>query len=384
MYKVNLHTRISDIPASIWDSLCNSDYPFLRHAFLQALETSGSVGGNTGWQSLHALVTDADDVPVLVIPLYLKSHSWGEYVFDWAWAEAYQHHGLNYYPKLVNAIPFTPATGPRLGTSLPLSDAQALLPGILDQVLQECKASSWHCLFPEPDILQALSSAQIHSRLGCQYHWFNRDYTDFDAFLDRFTSRKRKAVRRERRKVTEQVITLHRLTGNSIQPAHLDQFYRFYQATYLKRGRQGYLSPAFFHQLHKHMANHMLLVLAENDNEPVAAALYFIGGDTLYGRYWGCLEHYNSLHFEACYYQGIEFCIEKGLRRFDPGAQGEHKIQRGFEPVPTGSLHRMAHPGFSQAVGDFVQEEHVLMEQQIEELRTWLPFRQPDAHDTTK
>lgn len=382
MYKVNLHSRIGDIPASLWDRLCNSDYPFLRHAFLQALEDSGSVGDNTGWHPLHALVTAADNTPIMTIPLYLKSHSWGEYVFDWAWADAYQRHGLDYYPKLINAIPFTPASGPRFGTSLPETEARALLPKILDQVMQQCRASSWHCLFPAT--LPVTAATGSHVRLGCQYHWFNRNYPDFDAFLDRFTSRKRKAVRRERRKVSEQGIKLQKLTGKAIRPEQLERFYHFYQATYLKRGRQGYLSPAFFHSLHQFMPDNILLVLAELDNEPVAAALYFIGGDTLYGRYWGCMEHFDSLHFETCYYQGIEFCIERGLQHFDPGAQGEHKIQRGFEPVPTWSLHHMAHPGFNQAVGDFVQEERILMEQQIEELRTWLPFRQPDASDSVE
>lgn len=376
MYKVNLHPRIESISADVWDGLCGSDYPFISHAFLLTLEVTHSVGEDTGWQPLHALVTDADDTPVMVIPLYIKTHSWGEYVFDWAWADAYQRHGLVYYPKLLNAIPFTPATGPRWGTSLAPQDAQELLPGILDQIMREVNASSWHSLFPPPSVIES-NTQPVHFRLGSQYHWFNRGFSSFDDFLELFNSRKRKSVRRERRKVQEQGVNVRRLVGRDIQPVHLDHFYRFYQATYLKRGRQGYLTPDFFHQLHQKMGEQMLMVLAEDQRQPVAAALYFIGTDVLYGRYWGCLDHYDSLHFEACYYQGIEFCIENGLLKFDPGAQGEHKIQRGFEPVKTWSMHRMAHPDFNRAVGDFVVEERDMMEKQIEELRTWLPFKQP-------
>ncbi|MBV0932215.1 GNAT family N-acetyltransferase [Marinobacterium weihaiense] len=373
MYKVNLHTRISDIPAEQWDSLCPAGYPFLRHAFLQALEESGSVRRESGWQPAH-LELQHNDQCVLVMPLYLKSHSWGEYVFDWAWADAYERHGLPYYPKLVNAIPFTPAGGPRFGTSLPMDEAWALIPELLDQIMTQLQASSWHCLFP----CLPGPAPKANRRIGCQYHWFNRNYESFDAFLGDFTARKRKSVRRERRKVNEQGLKLTRFRGSAISRQHLDDFYLFYQSTYLKRGRRGYLSADFFHRLLADMAEHLLMVLAEHEGQPVAAALYVIGDDTLYGRYWGCNAEYDSLHFEACYYQGIEFCIEQGLARFDPGAQGEHKIQRGFQPVPTCSLHRMADPDFERAVADFVQEEGDAMEEQIAQLTTWLPFRQPD------
>lgn len=378
MYKVNLHPSINDIAADEWDLLCNTRYPFIQHAFLSALEESGSVGSDTGWQPLHARVTDEHDRPVMVIPLYLKSHSWGEYVFDWAWADAYERNGLPYYPKLVNAIPFTPATGPRFGSILPTAEAWALLPVILDQIMQDISASSWHSLFPQATALEHVEPSVL-SRLGTQYHWFNPGYEHFDDFLDTFTSRKRKSVRRERRKVQEQSVALKRLTGADITRERLDQFYRFYQMTYLKRGRQGYLSPDFFHLLHARMPESLLLVTAEAEPEsgPVAAALYFMDDQTLYGRYWGCIEQYDSLHFEACYYQGIEFCIERRLQRFDPGAQGEHKIQRGFAPVRTWSLHRMAHPDFHRAVDRFLDEEREMMQEQIEMLNTWLPFKQP-------
>jgi predicted N-acyltransferase len=212
-----------------------------------------------------------------------------------------------------------------------------------------------------------------------QYHWFNRDYRNFDDFLDRFSSRKRKAVRRERKKVEQQGISLRRIRGKAITREQLDLFYRFYQMTYLKRGRQGYLAPDFFHRLHQSMPEQLLLILAELEGNAIAAALCFIGEDTLYGRYWGCMEEYDCLHFEACYYQGIEFCIEQGLARFDPGAQGEHKIQRGFEPIATGSLHWIAHPGFEAAIRNFLQQESPAMQEQMEALHGWLPFKQPDV-----
>ncbi len=375
MYKVNLHTRIDSIAPGHWDSLCDNGYPFMRHAFLQALEASGCVSAETGWRPLHLELMQGGTC-VLVMPLYLKTHSWGEYVFDWAWAGAYERNGLAYYPKLLNAIPFTPATGPRYGTSLADAEALTLIPKLLEQVMLEVGASSWHCLFPPQDRVVHVSRP-ILKRMGCQYHWFNRDYRDFDDFIGRFNARKRKAVKRERRKVLEQDIQLRRLSGSQIQPRQLEQFYHFYQSTYLKRGRRGYLSADFFHRLHQSMPEQMLLVQAEQNALPIAAALYFIGDNTLYGRYWGCSADYDSLHFEACYYQGIEYCIEHGLQRFDPGAQGEHKIQRGFEPTRTWSLHRIAEPRFEQAIEAFLEEEHDLMEQQIAELTTWLPFRQP-------
>ncbi len=377
MYKVNLHSSIDTIEASRWDALCESGYPFIRHAFLHALEASGSVSAETGWQPLHLEVMQGDTC-ILVMPLYLKSHSWGEYVFDWAWADAYERNGLAYYPKLLNAIPFTPASGPRYGTSLSSVEAASLIPELLEQVMRQMGASSWHTLFPPARDIQSAGAPPL-KRMGCQYHWFNQNYRNFDDFLSRFNARKRKAVKRERRKVQEQGLQLQPLRGDQIQPEHLDRFYHFYQSTYLKRGRQGYLSAEFFHRLHESMPEQMLLIQAALNDIPVAAALYFVGEDTLYGRYWGCSADFDSLHFETCYYQGIEYCIKHGLKRFDPGAQGEHKIQRGFEPVRTWSLHRIADPRFEQAIEAFLEEERGLMEQQIAELTTWLPFRQPDC-----
>jgi predicted N-acyltransferase len=373
MDKVNLHRSIASIGPERWDTLCGREYPFLRYAFLHALEASGCVAPATGWQPLHLERVVAGETDLL-LPLYLKSHSWGEYVFDWAWADAFERHGLSYYPKLLSAIPFTPATGPRFGSRLSQREVMQQLPELVRSVGRQTGASSWHGLFLPPQALQCAPQPLLQ-RVGVQYHWFNRGYRDFGDFLDRFNSRKRKAVRRERRKVESQGIGLRRLHAAEIRPEHLELFYRFYQMTYLKRGQQGYLNADFFQRLLHTMPEQLLLILAEREGETIAAALCFIGTDTLYGRYWGCGEEYDCLHFEACYYQGIEFCIEQGLARFDPGAQGEHKIQRGFEPVTTGSLHWIAHAGFEAAIRDFLARERSAMQQQIEALAEWLPFK---------
>lgn len=374
MLKVNLHPSIDSIDRKRWNTLCGTSFPFLRHEFLQALEVSGSVSAETGWQPCHLEISEEGETRLLM-PLYLKSHSWGEYVFDWLWADAYEHHGLSYYPKLLTAIPFTPATGPRFGGCMDSAGVLSLLREQLPSICEQFQASSWHGLFLTAEDADALPPPLL-LRTGCQYHWFNRGYTSFDHFLDRFNSRKRKAVRRERRKVKDQGIRLERLTGRAISSDLLNRFYHFYQLTYLKRGRRGYLTPDFFHQLLREMPEQLLLVLAWEGDTPVAGALSLIGDDTLYGRYWGCMDEYNSLHFEACYYQGIEFCIERGLARFDPGAQGEHKIQRGFEPIPTWSAHWIAHPGFRAAISEFLDRETPAVQEQIRSLSALLPFKQ--------
>jgi len=374
MVKVNLHHSIDSIGAERWNALCGSRYPFLRYEFLHALEASGSVSPAAGWHPLHLELSQAGETRLLM-PLYLKTHSWGEYVFDWPWAGAYEHQGLSYYPKLLTAIPFTPSTGPRYGSHMSSAEALSLLSELLPSICEQAQASSWHGLFLTRQDAGALPEPLL-LRTGSQYHWFNRHYTDFEHFLDRFSSRKRKAVRRERKKVKDQGIRLERLTGKSISRDQLEQFYHFYQMTYLKRGRRGYLTPDFFHRVHQTMPEQLLLVLARKGDTPVAGALSLIGDDTLYGRYWGCMDEYDSLHFEACYYQGIEFCIERGLARFDPGAQGEHKIQRGFEPIPTWSAHWIAHPGFRAAISEFLDRETPAVQEQIHSLSALLPFKQ--------
>ncbi|UTW13712.1 GNAT family N-acetyltransferase [Marinobacterium rhizophilum] len=374
MLELKIHTDISTIGQATWSRLCGSDYPFLRYEFLHALEQSASVSPQTGWQPLHIVAEQQGDV-IAVMPLYLKTHSYGEYVFDWAWADAYQRHGLEYYPKLVTAIPFTPATGPRIGSQAPAADVMPAFLDAIRQLAQRFNASSWHGLFVEPDLRQSLEASNLTLRLGTQYHWFNEGFHSFDHFMEKFASRKRKNIRRERQKVAEQQISLRRIEGSDISPALLDTFYAFYQNTYLKRGRSGYLTPEFFKLLHQNMPEQLLLVIAEKDGQPVAAALSLKSSSTLYGRYWGCRDDYDSLHFETCYYQGIEYCIEQGLERFDPGAQGEHKIQRGFQPIDTWSGHWIRHPGFAQAINKAMEQECSAMREQINELSRWLPFR---------
>jgi len=375
MLSLKIHHQISEINQADWNRLCGTDYPFLRYEFLHALEATGCVGPEQGWQPLHLSVERAGEI-VAVMPLYLKSHSWGEYVFDWAWADAYQQHGMDYYPKLVTAIPFTPAQGPRLGHSIALEELAPTITQGLKELCQKTGASGWHTLFPEPQIKNSLQDQQLLTRLGSQYHWFNNSFSCFDDFLATFNSRKRKNLRKERTKVQQQGVELTTLSGHEISDTALQQFYRFYQMTYLKRGRQGYLTPEFFEQLRAQIPDQLVLVMASVDQRPVAAALSLRSDDTLYGRYWGCLEEYDSLHFETCYYQGIEYCIREGLTRFDPGAQGEHKIQRGFQPVETWSCHWIQDNDFRPAIARFLNEEEQAMRAQITELTGWLPFRQ--------
>ncbi len=368
--------RIDDCPAHQWDKVVGGDYPFLQHRFLAALEHSGSVGSNSGWQPHHALMT-VDRELVGVMPLYIKGHSYGEYVFDWSWAEAYQRHGFPYYPKLLSAIPFTPATGPRLalGTRAP-ADSYQIVCSAIDAEIQRLGASSWHVLFADDNTGGQLEQCGLLPRLGVQYHWHNSDYQDFEAFLARFSSRKRKSLRKERRRVREQGITLHRFRGAEITPELWHHFYLFYQLTYAKRsGHGGYLKQAFFDEIGSTMRDTILLVMARQGQQWIAGALNFVSGDTLYGRYWGCSKECDFLHFEACYYQGIEYCIEQGLQRFDPGAQGEHKIQRGFTPVATWSHHLVKDTGFRAAIADFLAAETPQVRSYTHRAQGLLPFK---------
>ena len=376
-------SSLSQISAAEWNRLAGTDYPFARHEFLLALEQSGCTDAESGWQPCHATLY-RDNALVALMPLYLKSHSYGEYVFDWSWADAWQRHGLSYYPKLLTAIPFTPATGPRLCIAEG-EDAVACSRGLFAAVKQlagQQAVSSWHVLFPSQEEALLLGQQGASTRLGSQFHWFNQDYSDFDDFLAGFNSRKRKSVKRERRRVAEQGIRLETLEGDAISAWHWDRFYKFYQMTYAKRsGHGGYLNRSFFQQLGEQMAEHCVLVMAYRDETPVAGSLCFRSSDTLYGRYWGCDQEIDCLHFEACYYQGIEYCIKQGLRRFDPGAQGEHKIQRGFTPIVTVSSHWIADQQFAAAIEDFTQREGEQIEAYIEEAASYLPFREQSAPD---
>lgn len=371
-------TSITQLAGDEWNALTGTDYPFVRFEFLKALEDSGSTDAASGWQPCHATLYRGDEL-LAIMPLYLKSHSYGEYVFDWSWADAWRRHGLNYYPKLVTAIPFTPATGPRICTRAGEEHAplvRAMLAAV-QQFATEQEVSSWHVLFPQAEDAEVLAAAGMSTRLASQFHWFNRGYGNFDDFLAAFNSRKRKSLRRERRRVEEQGITLVRHQGAQITEEDWSRFYHFYQLTYAKRsGHGGYLTREFFQSIGETMPEQCLMISALQEGRAVAGSLCFQSADTLYGRYWGCEQELDCLHFEACYYQGIEHCIEQGLERFDPGAQGEHKIQRGFEPIVTRSSHWIADPGFAAAIEDFTQREYSHIENYIEQAAQYLPFKQ--------
>ncbi|MFM7274845.1 MAG: GNAT family N-acetyltransferase [Gammaproteobacteria bacterium] len=380
MSSVSVCTRIAEVPAAEWDSLSGAQCPFLRHAFLDALEQSGSVGGDSGWTPRHLLLHSGSRL-LAAMPCYAKTHSYGEYVFDWSWAEAYSRNGRRYYPKLLSAVPFTPSTGPRLLLAEGVSavDALAAFREKVDEQLASGAFSSWHLLFPEATLSAACHETGMLRRTGVQFHWHNAGYRDFEDFLARFASRKRKQIRRERRQVEEQGLEIRRLRGPEIDTATWDRFHLFYQMTYARRsGHGGYLSREFFHHLGREMPGSVLLVLALREGEAVAGALNLVGEDALYGRYWGCTEAWAQLHFELCYYQGIEFCIEQGLSRFDAGAQGEHKIARGFEPVITESWHLIADPRFRAAIADFLLREAPAVEAYRADAASTLPFKSTD------
>jgi predicted N-acyltransferase len=370
-------TSLEQITSTQWNGITGTDYPFLRHEFLYGLETTGCTTAETGWQPCHLLLRRGNAL-VAVMPLYLKSHSYGEYVFDWSWADAWRQSGLSYYPKLVTAIPFTPATGPRL-CSAPGEDADQCLRAAVAAIQTLAKQrhiSSWHLLFPEEAVSTKLLAAGLHRRAATQFHWFNEGYGNFEDFLATFNSRKRKALNKERRRVTEQGLVLTTLTGAQIGTQAWEQFYHFYQLTYAKRsGHGGYLSRDFFVHTAAGMGDQVVMTLAYLDTKAVAGALYFRSSDTLYGRYWGCAREFDFLHFEACYYQGIEYCIAHKLARFDPGAQGEHKIQRGFRPITTWSNHWIADPRLAAAVGDFTRREAQHNEEYRQAAARLLPFK---------
>jgi predicted N-acyltransferase len=366
-----------DVAPEEWNALNSSGNPFLQFEFLASLEESGSVSVATGWQPSHMLIYNSEQQLVAAIPSYIKQHSYGEYVFDWSWADAYNHYGEQYYPKLLSAIPFTPSVGPRLLTNTPdqLNNIASLIIETVKDASTTHNLSSWHLLFPDAFSLNSLANNELMKRVGCQFQWHNENYESFDHFLDTMTSRKRKSIRKERNQVQDQGIRFVQFEGTEITPAALEKFYLFYHATYLKRGQQGYLNQLFFEQLVTSMPENLLLVMAEKDGEYVAGALSLKDHKTLYGRYWGCLDEYKQLHFETCYYQGIDYCIQHKLKRFDAGAQGEHKIQRGFVPTPTYSLHWIKSPTFTPPIKDFIQRESEQVEQYTLDAKRYLPFK---------
>jgi len=382
--KCKFYPAIADIPPALWNELFDSENPFVQHAFLLALEESGCVNTQTGWQARHMMLMDGNQ-PLAVMPLYAKNNSYGEFVFDWGWAEAYERHGLKYYPKLITAIPFSPVAGPRVGISHTAEPGKvfAALLNAIHQLAASQHFSSWHLLFPGLHLQKALvemkdEGAFLH-REAVQFHWFNRDYDEFDDFLATLRSSRRKNVRRERRKVAEQGVSVQRKTGAGISDDEWQGFYHCYMSTYRKRsGHDGYLNREFFNRLLETMAEQMMLVVARRDNEIVASSLFLYDSSRLYGRYWGALQDVSCLHFEACFYQGIEFCIEQGIQKFDPGTQGEHKLMRGFEPVKSASYHWIADTRFRAAIADFLNHERRSTEEYQQQAETFLPYRKTD------
>lgn len=359
MYHTRCVEQISAVDADAWDALLTTRQPFVRHGFLAALEVSGSASAEQGWQPRHVLLYDDSNELVAAAPLYAKRHSFGEFVFDFAWANAYQRLGLRYYPKLVNAVPFTPVVGPRLLART--ATARDALARHLAQLADGQHYSSLHTLFADGGDRRALTRANARLRRDCHYQWFNRDYATFDAFLQRLSSKRRKSIRRERRRIAEAGVTIDIRHPAELTPQLQEILYALYARTYAVRGQMPYLTATFFDELHARMADQVRYFIAMHRGTPVGMAFMLIDDDTLYGRHWGCAADYHSLHFETCYYAGMEYCIRHGLARFDAGAQGDHKLRRGFEPVATYSAHVMAEPRLAAAVADFVDRESLLI-----------------------
>ncbi|MDX2102715.1 MAG: GNAT family N-acetyltransferase [Alphaproteobacteria bacterium] len=367
---------VSEIPAALWDACAGDDNPFVSHGFLSALEDSQSVGDETGWLPRPITAWQGERM-VAAIPAYAKLHSYGEYVFDHAWADAYRRAGGRYYPKLQVAVPFTPVPGPRL-LMLPGVDEdmpRRLARGLVE-IAERMAVSSIHMTFAPAATATALAPHGWLVRTGYQFHWENRGYRSFEDFLIDLASRKRKSIRKERREAQDSGLTILRLTGPAIEERHWDAFYRCYRSTSDRKWGQPYLTRAFFSHLSERMADRVLLVLAEDRGRPIAGALNLIGADALYGRNWGALEHRPFLHFECCYYQAIEFAIERGLARVEAGAQGEHKLARGYLPTETRSLHWLLDPGFRQAVASYLIKERAYVAAEQAALSDGSPFRQ--------
>ena len=367
---------LADVPAADWDALNPTGNPFLRHAFLEALEISGCVGGDTGWQPQHLVLRDEHGHLLGAAPQYLKAHSWGEFIFDWSWAQSYARSGLDYYPKQLSAIPYTPVTGPRLlagGSSRP--GTRECLAHLLQETARRAAVSGVHVNFTTAEDQAALEGAGFMRRHDCRFVWRNRGYRDFEDFLDRFRSDKRKKARRERRRVAEAGITFRTLRGEDIDSALWRTIFGFSERTFLRHGNAHYLSAEFLELVARRMPGAVMVKLAERAGEPLAAAIFFQGGGWLYGRYWGAAQPEDCLHFEACYYQGIEYCIEHGLAGFDPGTQGEHKLARGFEPTFTHSAHWLAHPAFASAVARYLERERAAVDEYIAATAQRLPFQ---------
>ncbi len=371
-----IYSSIQELPAAAWNALGADANPFTRHEFLAALERTGCLGGDTGWEPRYLALSDSTGLAAAAAT-FVKNHSYGEFVFDFAWARAYERIGRRYYPKLTLAAPFTPATGPRL---LLRSDRAA--PALADELLgrlehyaQSLSLSSVHALFlDEPARMACLKRGWLMRR-DCQFHWSNRGYADFEDYLASFTAEKRKKTRRERRRVQEAGVHFETRFGGDLDAGTLDAVYALHRDTFLRHGHEPYLTRAFFGEVARTLPQHFMVKLALYGRTPVAAAVFFIGADTLFGRYWGAAGEFHSLHFETCYHQGIEFCIERGLKRFEPGTQGEHKVSRGFEPTLTWSAHYIADPRFRSAIADYLEQEGAAVQAYAHEVQGHVPYR---------
>ncbi len=379
-YRARVLEHIADVDASVWNRLAGDAQPFLRHEFLAALEESGCVAPARGWVPRHLVLEDCAGRAVGALPLYEKHHSRGEFVFDFTWANAYHAHGLAYYPKLLTAVPFTPVSGARL-LCAPDADAAAVraaLIGAARESLRETGSSSWHVLFAQEAELGTLEAAGLVRRLDCQFHWFNRGYDSFEAFLAGFNAEKRKKAKRERRRVAEAGIRFETRFGGEIDARLWAILYGFYADTFHRHGHEPYLDLGFFRAVGRTLPESLLLKIAYRGAEPIAVAIFFAGADALYGRYWGANDQYHSLHFETCYYQGIEWCIEHSIERFEPGTQGEHKVPRGFVPTLVGSAHAISDSRFERAIRDFAAREAHAVRAYAAEVDAHVPYRRTD------
>jgi predicted N-acyltransferase len=363
-----------------WNALNTTDTPFLRHEFLEALETEGCVGGSSGWTPHHLVLENEHGGLLGAMPLYLKHHSWGEFVFDWSWAQAYAHAGLEYYPKLVSMTPFTPAVGPRLLIA-PGHDANLVAHTLIESTLDNARRSemsSVHALFMDERDRPAFDGEFLW-RKDCQFHWYNRGYRTFEEFIATFRAEKRKKALRERRKVAEGGIRYRTIEGSQMSAELWRIVFAFSSRTFQQHGNEHYLTVGFFERISASLPHAVMVKLAMFEDAPIAAAIFFRSRDTLYGRYWGAAANFDSLHFETCYYQGIDYCIEHGLQKFEPGTQGEHKIARGFEPTDTWSAHWIADPRFRKAIDHYLAQERDAVDAYSSSVREHVPFRQTQS-----
>ena len=380
-WRAEVVDRLADVPAAEWNALDGDGNPFVTHAFLEALEAHSCVGGDSGWAPRHLLLRDEAGRLAGAVPRYEKAHSWGEFVFDWNWAQSYARAGLPYYPKQLAAVPFTPVTGPRLLVRQG-PDSARLRRRLAEWLVESARrdgVSGAHVNFTTTEDQAALEEAGFLRRHDCRFLWRNRGYRDFDDFLDGLRADKRKKLRRERRRVTEAGIEVETLPGERIDEALWQTIFGFTERTFLRHGNAHYLTAGFLAEVARRLPGDVLVVLARQAGAPLAASIFVQGGGTLYGRYWGAARHEDCLHFEACYYRGIEHCIAQGLASFDPGTQGEHKLARGFAPTLTSSAHWLAQGEFRAAVARYLERERAAVAEYVAAAATHLPFQRDAA-----